>query len=76
MILSQLQAGTGAAKFCKVVNKVNKVAVPVAILADTIQIGYSIYKDHGNDSTRNTVETVASVAGGWSGGYGGIPLRE
>lgn len=30
-----------------------------------------MYEDVKNDSSRNTVETLASIGGGWGGGYGG-----
>lgn len=66
-----MQAGKGVATFCKYANKVNKVVVPVAIAIDTVRVGVSVYKDNSNGTTRNTVETVASVVGGWGGGFGG-----
>ncbi len=69
-----MQAGTGAARVAKVVHKVNKVAVPVAIAIDTVQTGIAIYEDIQQGTTRNTVETAATVAGGWAGGYGGKVL--
>lgn len=40
-------------------------------MIDTARAGFAIYEDVKNDSSRNTVETVASIAGGWGGGYGG-----
>uniref|UniRef100_A0AC34GB55 Uncharacterized protein n=1 Tax=Panagrolaimus sp. ES5 TaxID=591445 RepID=A0AC34GB55_9BILA len=55
----------------KVLQKVNKVAVPIAIAIDTARVGYAIYKDVDNGTSRNVVETGASVAGGWGGGYVG-----
>jgi hypothetical protein len=45
--------------------------MPVAIAVDVLQTGVSVYNDGKHGTTRNTVETVASVAGGWGGGYGG-----
>jgi hypothetical protein len=66
-----LAAGEGMAKFCTTVNKINKVAVPLAIAVDVALTGVAVYHDIDNGTSRNTVETVASVAGGWGGGYGG-----
>ena len=43
----------------------------MAITVDTVRTGCSIYEDYKNDSTRNTVETVSNIAGGWGGGFGG-----
>ena len=64
-------AGKGVATFCKYANKVNKVAVPLAIAIDSARVGFSVYGDFKHGTTRNTVETVASVGGGWLGGFGG-----
>jgi hypothetical protein len=66
-----LAAGEGMAKFCTAVNKINKVAVPLAIAVDVVVTGVAVKHDIDNGTSRNTVETVASVAGGWGGGYGG-----
>uniref|UniRef100_A0A7E4VW09 Gly-zipper_Omp domain-containing protein n=1 Tax=Panagrellus redivivus TaxID=6233 RepID=A0A7E4VW09_PANRE len=54
-----------------VLDGINKVAVPVAIILDTVAIGSSVAQDVKNGSTRNTVTTAATVAGGWGGGIGG-----
>jgi hypothetical protein len=43
---------------CTAVNKLNKVAMPVAIAVDAIQTGVSVYNDGKHGTTRNTVETV------------------
>jgi hypothetical protein len=64
-----LQAAKGTAKFCKFLNK---VALPVALFIDTVQTGLAVREDHKMGTTRNTVETVAGIGGGWLGGYGGI----
>lgn len=52
-------------------NKVNKVAIPLAIAIDTVRTGIAVASDIKKGTTRNTVSTVANVAGGWAGGYGG-----
>jgi len=49
----------------------NKVLVPVAIAMDVVQGGVAIAEDFDNGTTRNTVETSASIAGGWGGGFAG-----
>jgi hypothetical protein len=64
-----LSAAKGTAKFCKFLNK---VALPVALFIDTVQTGLAVREDHKMGTTRNTVETVAGIGGGWLGGYGGI----
>ena len=43
----------------------------MAVAIDTLETGVAVYKDHKHKTSRNTVETVAGVAGGWTGGYGG-----
>jgi hypothetical protein len=63
-----LSAAKGTAKFCKFLNK---VALPVALFIDTVQTGLAVREDHKMGTTRNTVETVAGIGGGWLGGYGG-----
>lgn len=53
----------------------NKVATPLAIIGvaiDSYRIGSSACEDYEKGSTRNTTKTVATVAGGWGGGYGGV----
>lgn len=62
------QASQTTAKYLKVVNK---VLIPVAIAVDIYQGGKAIVHDYSLGSTRNTVETTASIGGGWLGGYGG-----
>lgn len=59
------------ATFAQYANKVNKVAVPLAIAIDTARTGYAVFNDAKKGTTRNTVTTVATIAGGWAGGYGG-----
>jgi tetrahydromethanopterin S-methyltransferase subunit D len=44
----------------------------VALFIDTVQTGLAVREDHKMGTTRNTVETVAGIGGGWLGGYGGI----
>uniref|UniRef100_A0A914XYZ1 Uncharacterized protein n=1 Tax=Panagrolaimus superbus TaxID=310955 RepID=A0A914XYZ1_9BILA len=68
--ISSAQFSAGKKAF-QVLDNVNKVAVPVAIAIDTVRIVYAVYKDIGNGTSRNIVETGAGIAGGWSGGYGG-----
>lgn len=67
-----LAVGQGTAKLCHYVNQVNKVAVPVAIVVEVVSTGISVYEDYGNGTSRNTVKSLASSAGGWGGGYGGM----
>lgn len=69
-----MQVGQGTAKLCHYMNKVNKVAVPVAIAVEVVTTGYSIYEDCGNGTSRNTVKSLAGSAGGWGVGYGGRNL--
>lgn len=66
-----MQVGLKAAKLAQIVNKVNKYIVPVAITIDTIRTGCSVIRDCKHGTSRNTVETVASIAGGWGMGYAG-----
>uniref|UniRef100_A0A914PZG2 Glycine zipper domain-containing protein n=1 Tax=Panagrolaimus davidi TaxID=227884 RepID=A0A914PZG2_9BILA len=55
----------------KVLDKINKFALPVAVAIDTYRLGRAVYKDYKSGTIRNVVETGASIAGGWGGGYGG-----
>jgi len=50
---------------------VNKVLIPIAVAVDVAREGRAIYDDFQLGSTRNSVETAATIAGGWSGGFGG-----
>lgn len=45
--------------------------LPIAIAMDVVQGGIAIAEDIDNGTIRNTVETSASIAGGWGGGFGG-----
>ena len=49
----------------QVLEKINKVAVPVAIAIDTVRVGSALVGDIKNDTTRNTVKTATTVAAGW-----------
>ena len=60
-----------AQKTAKVIKGANKVLIPVAIAMDAVQGGMAIADDYDYGTTRNTVETSASIAGGWGGGFGG-----
>jgi len=53
--------------------KVNKVALPIAIALDTVRLGNAIYQDVKRDDgkPKQTVKTAASVTGGWVGGAAG-----
>jgi hypothetical protein len=66
-------ASRGVAKAAKVMQKVNKVALPIAIALDTVRLGNAIYQDVKRDDgkPKQTVKTAASVAGGWVGGAAG-----
>ena len=50
----------------KGLDAVGKVAVPVAVAADGVQL-YNAYKQDGNTIGAHTAETAGSVAGGWAG---------
>uniref|UniRef100_A0A914QBV5 Uncharacterized protein n=1 Tax=Panagrolaimus davidi TaxID=227884 RepID=A0A914QBV5_9BILA len=61
-----------AAKFAgKVLDKANRIALPVAVAIDIGRLGLATYEDYKNGTIRNVVETCASIAGGYGGGYGG-----
>jgi hypothetical protein len=62
----------------KIAKGANKVLLPVAIAMDTVQAGMAVYDDVNHGTSRNTVESAISIAGGWVGGnagaYGGAAL--
>ena len=53
-----------AQKTAQVMKTANKVLLPVAIAMDVVQVGIAIAGDIDNSTSRNTVETSASIAGG------------
>ena len=53
------------------VNKANKVLIPIAIALDSIQIFLSAITSIKNKSSRNVVETSIKVGSGWAGGWAG-----
>lgn len=59
-------AGGGA----KLLNGLQKVAMPIAIVSDVFRLGEAFHSD-GNQIGTNTKQTVGSVAGGWAGGFAG-----
>nr|KAG5705638.1 hypothetical protein BaRGS_026577 [Batillaria attramentaria] len=60
-----------AQKGARVLKGANKVMVPVAVAMDGYQTYQSVRADQKHGTTRNTVETVSSIAGGWGGGIAG-----
>lgn len=46
--------------------------MPVAIAVDAIRTGCSVINDCTYGTTRNTVETITTIAAGWGFAYGGI----
>lgn len=67
-----LALGRVTTRVCQFMNKANDVLIPVTIAVDVLLIGASILEDHKKETTRNTVETAAKIAGVWTGGFGGI----
>ncbi|CAF5153161.1 unnamed protein product [Rotaria sp. Silwood1] len=61
------------AKAAKFMEKVNKVALPVAMALDTIRFSCAIYDDskRGDKKQKQTKLTVTSIVGGWIGGAAG-----
>lgn len=45
--------------------------VPIAIAVDAVTVGVSMKDDAERGTTRKTIETAASVGGGWGGGFYG-----
>ena len=70
---SVVQVSKGVAKTAKFMQKVNKVALPVAIALDTVRFGCAVYNDlnRKDGKPKQTVKTGASIAGGWTGGIAG-----
>lgn len=66
-----LKAVKTATQVGNYLNKANKVLVPVAIGVNIVQTGFAINEDVERGTSRNTVETLANVGGGWAGGYAG-----
>jgi len=60
-------------KVGKTFTVVGKVAKPVAIVTDVIDIAGAYSKDNGTIG-KNTVVTTSKVAGGWTGAWGGAQL--
>lgn len=58
------------AKVAKVMQKVHKVALLIAIALDTVQPGNVIHQDvkRDDEKSKQTVKTAASVPGDWVGG--------
>lgn len=55
----------------KIVDKVNEVAIPLAVTIDTIEICMAAFQDIENGTSRNTVEATTKIGAGWVGGYTG-----
>lgn len=70
---SAITVGKGIAKTAKVMQKVNKVALPIAVVLDTVRLGCAVYDDieRNDGKPKQTVKTGASIAGGWTGGVAG-----
>ena len=68
-----IRVSKGVAKTAKVMRTINKVALPVAIVLDSVRLGCAIYDDVKRDDgkVKQTVKTGASIAGGWTGGAAG-----
>ncbi|CAF4040194.1 unnamed protein product [Rotaria sp. Silwood1] len=70
------------AKTAKFMEKVNKVALPVAMALDTIRFSCAIYDDskRGDKKQKQTKLTVTSIVGGWidgvAGTYAGTEVSE
>ncbi|XP_055377590.1 uncharacterized protein C13G5.2-like [Condylostylus longicornis] len=71
LLKGSVKVGKGVASAVKPLNVANKVLTPIGIAADTYRTARAIYSDINYGTSRNTVETVSSMAGGWGGGYGG-----
>ena len=67
---SVVKVSKGIAKTAKFMQKVNKVALPVAIASDAARLGCAIHNDftRKDGKPKQTVKTGASIAGGWTGG--------
>jgi len=60
-----------AVKFAKGMDHVGKIAGPLALVGDAIDVGHAFRTD-GNTIGHHTVDAVASSAGGWAGAaFGG-----
>jgi hypothetical protein len=60
-------------KISKGLDTFGKVAAPVAVAADGVQL-YSAYQQDGGTIGKHTIETGGSVAGGWAGAVAGSEL--
>ena len=58
-----IQAGEDVANF----SVANTGKTKFSIALDPARVSAAVDKDKNNGTTRNTVETAASVAGGWTG---------
>jgi len=64
-----LRAGVTFAKFCQLIQKFSRGLFVLAIMIDTARILRALYRDYKNGTFRNTVDTIASIVGAWTGGY-------
>jgi len=55
-----------AVRFAKGMDHVGKIAGPLALVGDAIDVGHAFHAD-GNSIGQHTVDAVASSAGGWAG---------
>lgn len=55
----------------QVLETAGKIAKPVAIITDAIQIGDALRTDIKQGTSKNTVEATATAAGGWAGAWVG-----
>ncbi|WP_335307404.1 hypothetical protein [Sphingomonas phyllosphaerae] len=65
-----LQEGAGAVRAGQVLGTVGKVARPVAIAMDVVEVGSAFHAD-GNQIGENTGRSLSGLAGGAAGGWGG-----
>jgi len=64
-----LRAGVKFAEFCQLIQKYSRGLLVLAIMIDTARILRALYLDYEKGTFRNTVDTIASIVGAWTGGY-------